>query len=168
MMTPSLPVATDSYGLTRYAYRRTTGWLARYYGADRVHSKLFADSRYGYDPAAARRAAAQWLLARSRTVAPVPTYRRGAPRNNTGHMGISLTTKVERNGARFAVYQVTWVARGRRRTKTFRVHRYPSREAAFQAAHAFRRAMEAQMDGERVRQVRRRLARQVAARDAEA
>src|SRR6266849_9225669 len=63
-------------GITRYPSQRGTGWLARFYAAERVHTKLFSDGRYGGDPARSQAAARRWLAELSRCVEPVPRFRR--------------------------------------------------------------------------------------------
>jgi hypothetical protein len=137
-------------GITRYPSQRGTGWLARFYAAERVHTKLFSDGRYGGDPARSQAAARRWLAELSRCVEPVPRFRRTpVRRTRTGVVGITLYEKVERNGAAFWVYAVSYTHQGRRHTKAFRVHRYPSQADAFQAALAFRQAQEQAMQRER-------------------
>src|SRR5467141_4489049 len=84
-------------GITRYPSQRGTGWLARFYAAERVHTKLFSDGRYGGDPARSQAAARRWLAELSRCVEPVPRFRRTpVRRTRTGVVGITLYEKVER------------------------------------------------------------------------
>ncbi len=131
-------------GVSRYECRGFVGYLARYYAQDgRVCTQLFSVSRYAWDEARAQHAACQWLRKQAQTTSPRAPFRSREPRSNTGHMGITLTTKMERNGASFAVYQVSYVLGGKRCTKSFRVHMFPSQDAALAAALAFRRSWEA-------------------------
>ena len=163
-----MPTKTSSYGLTRYVYQYTCGWLARYYSQRGPIQKLFSDSRYAYDPEASRQAAAAWLLRIASATPPVSRHASGrSPRNTTGYVGISLTEKVERNGASFWVYQVSWAESGRRRAKSFRIHLFPSRRAALEAARAFREERERQMDWERARHLQQVLATQATRRHTE-
>jgi len=142
-------------GITRYAYQRGTGWLARFYTVDRVHTKLFSDSRYGFDPARSLAAAQHHLAALAATLEPRPRYRRSPSRRpGGGRVGICLRQKRERNGQAFWVYDVSYRQQGRRRTRTFRVGLYPSQQAAFTAAQAFRQAAERAMQRERRAQLR--------------
>jgi len=74
-------------GITRYPSQRGTGWLARFYAAERVHTKLFSDGRYGGDPARSQAAARRWLAELSRCVEPVPRFRRTPVRRTRNWRG---------------------------------------------------------------------------------
>ena len=99
---------TGLTGLSRYTYKRMTGWLARFYAAEgRVVSKLFSDARYGWDEGASLAAARRWLLDCLTHWEPRPRYRRRpTPHNRTGRVGVCLRRKTERNGRVVWVYDV--------------------------------------------------------------
>jgi len=132
-------------GLTRFDYGSTHGWFARHYEDGRVTSRLYSDRCYG-DPEAARQAAQAFLAQLAQQRHPrVPFRTRLSRRNRTGVIGVCLRRKLEKNGASVSVYDVSYRLGSRRRTRTFRLHHYASRQAAFAAAVAFRCAMEAAM-----------------------
>lgn len=119
------------------------GYLARYYTYDgQVRTRGFSLSRHGWDADRALQSACEWLVAQAETADPRAPYRQTKALSNTGYRGITLTQKIERNGASFWVYSVAYMCEGKRATKTLRVHLFPSQEAALAAAVAFRRAWE--------------------------
>ena len=132
--------------ISRFEYGDSCGWLARYYASNSVLTRLFSDSRYGYDPAQSQVAACRWLAILAQTVPPRVRYRPGK--------GICLRWKRERKIS-VLVYDVNFVVSGRRKTTTFRVHHYVTQQAAREAAQAYRRQMEQRMQAERVAILRR-------------
>ncbi len=133
--------------IARYDYKRAHGWLARYYAQGRVIAQLFSDSRYDDDPVRSHRAGEIFLASLARSMMPRMRYRQGR--------GICLRQKRERNGTACWVYDVSYAQQGTRHTKTFRIHRYASQDAALAAAQLFRAAMERVMHNERVAHVLR-------------
>ena len=141
--------------ITRYAYKRSLGWLVRYYAHGQTLQRLVSDSRYGDDPARSLQAAQHAFATLAQTIAPRPVYRiQRSPRNKTGRIGVCLLWKKERKGQRVPVYSVNWTLAGRRRTKVFRLHRYPSQMAAWHAAVIFREHQEHAMQVERIQALR--------------
>lgn len=132
-------------GITRYDYKGTHGWLARYYSTNkRVIQKTFLDARYGGDEALSLQAAQLYLRNLLFLVKPA-TYLKTMGRsdkNRSGFNGITLRKKTERNGAVFETYDVSYYRKGWRCTKSFRVHMYPSQQEALIAALKFRHEME--------------------------
>ena len=147
---------TSMPGITRYEYaRQGRGYLARYYAHDRVRQKLFSDCRYSDDPQRALHAAQRWLHTCAHAYEPRPRFRQRSGRTRTGRVGVCLRQKWEMNGTAFWVYDVSYTMQGRRRTRSFRVHLFPSQAAAFQAACAFREACERAMQRERQQTLQR-------------
>ena len=143
-------------GITRYEYHRQgRGYLARYYAHDCVKQKLFSDCRYSDDPQRALHAAQRWLHACAHAYEPRPRFRQRSVRTRTGRVGVCLRQKREKRRAAYWVYDVSYTVQGHRRTRSFRVHLFPSQEAAFQAACAFREARERDMQRERQETLRR-------------
>lgn len=141
---------TCTQGITRFEYHRTRGWLARYYARGRVVQRLFSDSRCGYDEQRSCGAARAFLAQCARDVEPRQRFRQRPTRRTTsGRVGVCLVTKRERSGASVRLWSVNYVAGGRRRTKTFRIHHYASEGEAFLAAVAFRHTQELAMQHER-------------------
>lgn len=139
-------------GITRFEYCRTQGWLARYYARGMVVQRLFSDSRYGYEEDRSRAAARAFLLSCATGIEPRPRFRHRQLRTAhtpSGRVGVCLVTKRERSGTRVRMWSVNYVAGGRRRTKTFRIHHYVSDGEAFLAAVAFRHTQELAMQHER-------------------
>ena len=99
-------------------------------------------------------------MSRSKTT-PMPGITRYEyPRQGRGYLARyyahdRVRQKREKNGAAFWVYDVSYTMQSRRRTRTFRVHLFPSQEAAFQAACAFREACERDMQRERQQTLQR-------------
>ena len=144
-------------GISRFDYNRSYGYLARYYTQEGVIQRLFSDSRYyGVESTDGARVAAQrWLADLARTVEPRPRFRQTSKRTKTGQVGVCLTYARGRTGKKYWLYSVSYRLDGKRHTKTFRVHHYPSKRAAFEAAVAFRQAMERQMQCERQQDLQR-------------
>ena len=136
--------------ITRYDYGTCAGWLARFYAEDRVIQHLVSDSHYGYDTGRAHAAAQAWLLVHLAITAPRPRFRR----RPAVPAGICRRLKRERRGRHVLVYDVSYQLDGRRRTRTFRVHHFPSETQAREAAIRFRRHMEDAMQEERVARLR--------------
>lgn len=125
-------------GISRYEYKRSRGWLARYYtAAGTLSQQLFSDSRYGCSEVRSNAAAKRWLAAQACLHAPRMRIQSGR--------GICLRHKKERNHRSVLVFDVSYTVGGRRKTKSFRVHHYPSQSAAYYAALTFRQYAERYM-----------------------
>ena len=146
-----------TYGVTRFMYKRACGWLARYYAdGGQVAQRLFSDSRYGHDKERSRAAARAFLLDCATTIEPRPRFRqRCTARTTSGRVGVCLVTKRERSGTHVRMWSVNYVASGKQRTKTFRMHHYASEDEAFRVAIAFRQTQELAMQHERREGLRR-------------
>ena len=141
---------THTHGITRFEYRRTQGWLARYYARGTTIQRLFSDSRYRYDEERSRAAAQAFLLDCSKAIEPRSRFRqRRTARTTSGRVGVCLVTKRERSGAHVRMWSVNYVARGQRKTKTFRTHHFTSEAEAVQVAVVFRQTQERAMQRER-------------------
>ena len=142
---------TPLYGITRYTYHRTCGWLARYYAPEgQVYTRLFSDSYFGWDAGRSQAAAQQFLLHTLLQAEPRPRYRTHPSSTNTsGRIGVSLTIRRYCSGARVPAYSVNYTLEGHRKTKVFLVHHFTSQQAAFHAACTFRETMEQAMQHER-------------------
>ena len=87
-------------GITRFEYKRTQGWLARYYARGRVVQRLFSDSHYGDDAGRAHGAAKAFLARCADAIEPCPHFHQHpTARNESGRVGVCLVTKRERSGA---------------------------------------------------------------------
>ena len=142
---------TCTQGITRFEYHRTCGWLARYYALGCVIQRLFSDSRYGYDEERSHAAAKAFLRECATNFPPRPHFRtnRTARARPERHIGVCLVTKRERSGAHVRMWSVNYVVGGQRKTKTFRLHHFPSVFQAYQTAVLFRQAQELAMYRER-------------------
>lgn len=134
-------------GITRYAYKQCRGWLARYYLPEgKVHTKLFTDKKTSGCSWCSQRQAIEWLLDQSRDYPRRPHTRIRSPVvTKSEPVGVSYTAKLERNGTRTPVYQVSYKEAGQRKTKTFRIHHYRTRQDALMMAIAFRIRQEYRM-----------------------
>ena len=143
-------------GVTWYEYpRQGRGYPARYDAHDRVKQTLCGDCRSNDEPQRALHAAPCWLHACAHADEPRPRFWQRSGRTRTGRVGVCLRQKRDRHGAASWVYDVSDTVQGHRRTRTFRVHLFPSQAAAFQAAWAFREARERDMQRARHETLRR-------------
>ena len=145
-----------THGITRFEYRRTQAWLARYYARGKVIQRLFSDSHYGYDEDRSHVAAQAFLAQCANDIEPRPRFRQGySSRTNSGRVGVCLVTKRERSGEYVQMWSVNYMTGRKRRTKTFRIHHYASKEKALQVAVIFRQTQELAMQRERREGLRR-------------
>ena len=128
-------------GISRYEYKRSCGWLVRYYtDAGTLLQKLFSDSRYKWCTQCSEIAAKRWLAAQTKEHDP-------RMRIKYGH-GLCLRYKKERNHRSVLVWDVSYTCGGKRKTKSFRVHHYASVFIARSVALTFRQSMERAMKEE--------------------
>src|SRR5712691_1621765 len=115
-------------GISRFDYNRSHGYLARYYTQEGVIQRLFSDSDYdGVESTNGAKVAAQrWLAHLARTVEPRQKFRQASKLTKTGQVGVCLTYARGRTGRKYWLYSVSYRINGKRHTKTFRVHHYPS------------------------------------------
>ena len=138
-------------GISRIDSKHTRGWFLRIYRRGRVHSKMFSDGVHGGREKALRIALAyKEEYERRHPPSLISTRLRLRPqKNNTsGIVGVSETYARSKKGEKLPCFCVNWSPRrNTSRAKKFFYHYRDigSREAAFEAAVAFRREREAEI-----------------------
>jgi hypothetical protein len=119
------------------AKKRQHSWLARYYAADRIITKQFADGRYGSKEKAFK--AAQEWLAEQKKIHPArrsqleyAPFQLQKPRSNTGILGISRTYDYARHdkSIKQECFAVAYSDQGVRGCKKFYIHHYVDEQEA--------------------------------------
>lgn len=148
--------------------KRQHSWMARYYAADRIITKQFADKSHG-SKTKALQAAKAWLVEQSKLHPARPSaddlapFQRQKPRSNTGIMGVTRTYVYARHdrSIRYEVFSVAYSDQGVRGCKKFYIDQYIDEEAALADAVAFRRKKEQEMLAYWQRQKRQKAVREI-------
>lgn len=144
----------DRKGISRIDTRDTHGWYVRIYKNGKTYSKLYSDNKYGGSDRAllvaqkARVIALEALkeLPREPKRRLVKTDRR----NKSGIIGVSKTTKVNKNGTTSDYFQVTWSPEpGKVKNRQWSVKKYGEQEAG-RLAVEYRQHVMKEIYGQRV------------------
>jgi hypothetical protein len=102
----------DMKGISRIDSLDTHGWYVRIYKNGKTYSKLYSDNKYGGSDRALLVAFKARLLALEslKDIQTQPKRRlvTSDKRNKSGIIGVSKTTKINKNGTTSDYYQVTW------------------------------------------------------------
>ncbi len=138
-------------GISRIDSNHTHGWFVRIYRDGRTVSKFFSDGVHG-DKQQALDRAQKYKEDYEREHPPSSASRRVRTKpqknNKTGFAGISETYDRSNGGQgkKMPCFSVSWRPRpGVARTKAFHFSKYGGREAALEAAIAFRKQKEAEI-----------------------
>jgi len=132
-------------GISRIDTRDTHGWYVRIYKNGKTYSKLYSDNKYGGKERAllvaqkARVIALEALKELPRE--PKRRLVRTDRRNKSGIIGVSKTTKINKNGTTSDYFQVTWSPEpGKVKNRQWSVKKYGEEEGG-------RRAVEYRQQG---------------------
>ncbi len=133
-------------GISRIDSRNTHGWFVRVYRDGKIHSKMFSDGVHeGREKAleAAQNYKDEYERKHPPSHATTRLRLRPTKSNTSGVVGISETFGRSKNGKKLPCFSVSWRPRpNQSKSKSFFFNTYGSREAAFEAAVAFRKARE--------------------------
>ena len=137
-------------GISRMDYKGCRGWFVRVYRNGQTHSKMFSDGPYGGTEAAMEAAVkykAEYEMEHPEEYV-TRRFRHKPQRNNTtGVQGISETFHRDRNDIKLPCFSIAWNPEPNvRRDKRIYHHHYPDRQTAFEAAIAFRKEREAEIE----------------------
>jgi len=141
-------------GISRIDTKDTHGWYVRIYKNGKTYSKLYSDNKYGGKDRALQVAYKARLVAlEALKDLPKESKRRlvmSDKRNKSGIIGVSKTTKINKNGTTSEYYQVTWSPEpGKVKNRQWSVRKYGLEEAR-RLATDFRREVMEQIYGSRV------------------
>jgi len=141
-------------GISRIDTRETHGWYVRIYKNGNTYSKLYSDNKYGGKERAllvaqkARVIALEALKELPRE--PKRRLVRTDRRNKSGIIGVSKTTKINKNGTTSDYFQVTWSPEpGKVKNRQWSVKKYGEEEAGRRAVE-YRQQVMKEIYGERV------------------
>ncbi len=141
-------------GISRIDTRDTHGWYVRIYKNGKTYSKLYSDNKYGGKERAllvaqkARVIALEALKELPRE--PKRRLVRTDRRNKSGIIGVSKTTKINKNGTTSDYFQVTWSPEpGKVKNRQWSVKKYGEEEAGRRAVE-YRQQVMKEIYGERV------------------
>jgi hypothetical protein len=141
-------------GISRIDTRDTHGWYVRIYKNGKTYSKLYSDNKYGGKDRAllvaqkARVIALEALKELPRE--PKRRLVRTDRRNKSGIIGVSKTTKINKNGTTSDYFQVTWSPEpGKVKNRQWSVKKYGEEEAGRRAVE-YRQQVMKEIYGERV------------------
>lgn len=154
--------SSNSKGLSRIDSESTHGWFVRGYKNKKTYSKLFSDKKYG-GKAESLEAASKYRDALAEELKEIPSEPRPRRvvtsdiRNSTGVLGVCRISKKTASGGVSESYSVTWRPEpGVQKCSSFSIRKYGEKEA-FRLAVELRRKQMAEIFGEEIREVKKRV-----------
>lgn len=141
-------------GISRIDTRDTHGWYVRIYKNGKTYSKLYSDNKYGgKDRALLVAQKARVIALEALKELPREPKRRLVKtdrRNKSGIIGVSKTTKINKNGTTSEYFQVTWSPEpGKVKNRQWSVKKYGEEEAGRRAVE-YRQQVMKEIYGERM------------------
>jgi hypothetical protein len=141
-------------GISRIDTRDTHGWYVRIYKNGKTYSKLYSDNKYGgKDRALLVAQKARVIALEALKELPREPKRRLVKtdrRNKSGIIGVSKTTKINKNGTTSEYFQVTWSPEpGKVKNRQWSVKKYGEAEAGRRAVE-YRQQVMKEIYGERM------------------